>query len=153
MALRLSRKLTGPRRIEIGYGVVFTVRHFTFSDFKHAEASAARIAEESRSAADASTMEALDDEDMPPEVEEAHRGNFAQALLLVLLQRFGDGWEGVETEAGEPAPFDRRALLEFLDLFPGAALTLQRELLLPFHLLVTEGNGSAPSPSTDTSAA
>ncbi|WP_152455723.1 hypothetical protein [Roseivivax sp. THAF40] len=149
----MSRKLMGPRRIDIGYGVAFHVRPFTFADFKNAEASAVRIAEESRSPMDAAAVEAIDEEDMPPEVEDAFRGDFAQALLLVLLQRYGEGWEGVETEAGTPASFDRRSILEFLDLFPGAGQTLQREILLPFHVLVSEGNGSAPSQDTASAEA
>jgi hypothetical protein len=152
MALRLSRKLNGPRRIDLGYGVAITVAPFTFAQFKEAEAAALRLSEEARSQADAALFEALDDEDLPPEAADAVRGSFGQALLRILLVRHGTGWEGIETDDGTPAPMTHATIGDLLDLFPGVAQVLSRDLMAPFHALVSEGNGSAPSQGTATPA-
>ncbi|ETX26851.1 hypothetical protein [Roseivivax isoporae] len=152
MALRLARKLAAERRLELGYGVAVTVAPFSFADFKQAEAAAMRVAEAHRPPQEAALVEAIDDEDLPPETMDSVRGLFAQHLVVILLARHGRGWEGVEAEDGTAAPFTTAAIGELLDLFPGIALTLARDLLAPFEALVSEGNASAPSQGTGTPA-
>lgn len=153
MALRLTRKLEEPRTIDIGYGVEVDMQPFTYAQFKEAEAAAARLSEGSGDAADAAAREAIDDEDMPPEVEDAVRGRYGHALLLILVVRHASGWRGIVTDGEAPAPLTHATVAQFLDLFPGAAQTLAREVMAPAHWLVSEGNGSAPSQGTGTPAA
>lgn len=150
MVLRLVRGLTGGRTIELGYGVTVTHRGFTYADLREAESTALRLARETMPAARAFDAAALDDEDLPPEHEEALRGQAARHLVKLLLLRFGTAWGGLETDSGEPAPLTAESVDMFLDLFPGVASALHGQLLSPWHELEREGNGYAPSPSTAT---
>jgi hypothetical protein len=150
MALRLSRSLNVERRIEVGYGVIFRIRAFSFAEYKEVEAAAHRMARETLSPGIAIELEAVDDEDLKPEVDDAMRGRFAQTLTLLLLLRFGTGWGGVEIDDDKSAPFERQSIEMFLDQFPGVAIVLQQQLLLPFQTIAAEGKGSAPLPDTGT---
>ena len=139
MALRLDRSVARNRRIDLGYGVSLTMRPFGFAEFKEAEAAAHRLASQTLPPAEAASIDAFDDEDLPPEVEDATRGQFASHLIRILVSRFGDGWEGVETESGEPAALTLRTFDEFMTLFPGVVQGLQVQLLAPYQAAVLEG--------------
>lgn len=152
MALRLKRGLTEGRTLELGYGVNVTHRPFTYADLREAEATALRLARETLPAARAFEAAATDDEDLPPEHEEALRGQAARHLVKLLVLRFGTAWGGVETDTGDSAPLTAESLDLFLDLFPGVASALHAQLLAPWFELEQEGNGFAPSHSTATAA-
>ncbi|MGR3438770.1 hypothetical protein [Salipiger abyssi] len=153
MVLRLKRRLTDDRTVEVGYGVTISHRAFSYAEFREVEATAMRLARETLPAARAFDAATLDDEDLPPEHEEALRGQSARHAVKLLLLRFGTGWDGIETEDGAPAPLTAESLDLFLDLFPGVAATLHALLLSPWAELEQEGNGSAPSPHTATAVA
>lgn len=148
MALRLSRSLGTERQIDVGYGVSFRFRPFTFAELKEAEATAHRLARESLPPRLAVEAEAFDDEDAGPDVDDAVRGRFAEVLTLLMVLRFGTGWDGVEIDDGVPAPFERQAVEQFLDQFPGVAMILQHSVLAPWSAALSEGKGYAPSPGT-----
>lgn len=163
MVLRLGRSLNVERNISVGYGVVFYIKPFSYSDFKEVEASAQRIARNTASEAEQIEVESVDDEDLSPETEDSVKARYSQALLMGLLLRFGAGWDGVVLAPEDvdeapltasvpesPAPFVKSRIEEFLKLFPGVALTLQHELLAPYQAVALEGKGSAPLLNTDT---
>lgn len=148
MALRLGRAIAAERTIKVGYGASFSFRPFSFADFKEAEAAAMRLAREGMPAVMAVELEAVDDEDVAPEVEDNLRGRAADNLVRLLVRRFGTGWDGFETEDGSPAPFDADHIGQVFDLFPGIVQVLQQSLMTPFQEVTREGKPSAPSPST-----
>lgn len=150
MVLRLARSLNAERRIDVGYGVAFHIRAFSFAEYKEVEAAAHRMAREKLPVGIAAEIEAVDDEDLKPEVGDAMRGRFAQILTLLLLLRFGTRWDGVEINDDEAAPFERVSIELFLDQFPGVAIALQQHLLMPFQAVASEGKVSALSPDTGT---
>jgi len=152
MVLRLARHIGQDREIDVGYGVVFRFGPISYAAFKEAEAGAHRLARETVDMATAVALEASEIEDLDEEAEDHLRGRFAECLILLLCLRFGTGWDGVELENGEAAPFRRNEVSEFLSLFPGVALTLQQRLLSPFEMVSSEGKGSAPSPNTASPA-
>lgn len=145
MALRLSRAIGTARRIELGYGVAVSVEPFSYAQFQAMQAAALRLGRESLPADMAVEVEAVDDEDLRPEIEDRVRGDAAAHLLRLVLIRYGAGWEGLEDDAGAPAPMTPDSIGHFLDLFPGVATQLQHALLAPFHEVASEGNGSGPS--------
>ncbi|MBB3995308.1 hypothetical protein GGR95_002963 [Sulfitobacter undariae] len=146
----MSRSIGENRRIEVGYGVAFLIGSFTFAEYKEVESTAMRLARATLPPAMAMDVEALDDEDMPVEIEDTTRGLFASKQLSLMLRRFGVGWEGVEMEDGTAAPFDGEAIDQFLSMYPGAALLLQQSLLSPYIAVVSEGKSSALLPDTGT---
>ncbi|MBU2960062.1 hypothetical protein KO516_04305 [Citreicella sp. C3M06] len=153
MALRLVRALSGPRRIELGYGVAVSYRAFGYADLREAEATAHRLARETMPERLAFAAALHDDEDLGPEHDEGRRGQFARHLVKLLLLRFGTGWEGVEVDDGRAAPMTEDTLDAFLSLFPGVASVLHVRLLEPWAELEAEGNVSARSPHTATAEA
>ncbi|MAC81489.1 MAG: hypothetical protein CML66_25900 [Rhodobacteraceae bacterium] len=148
MALRLGRAIAAERTIEVGYGVSFSFRPFSFADFKEAEAAAMRLARDGMPAMMAVELEAVDDEDVAPEVEDNLRGRAAANLVRLLIRRFGTGWDGIEAEDGSPAPFDAEHIGQAFELFPGIIQMLQQSLMVPFQEVAREGKPSAPSQST-----
>ncbi|MBO9451444.1 hypothetical protein J7426_14315 [Tropicibacter sp. R16_0] len=144
----------------MGYGVSFLVRGFSYAEFKEVESAAQRIAREQAPMSEQAELDSMDDEDISPETEDAVKGRYAHALLLLILLKFGTGWRGVvlapegEGEVVDPdaeeieAPFVKPRIEDFLEQFPGAALSLQQQLLTPYQAVSLEGKGSAPSQST-----
>ncbi|KAB2539657.1 hypothetical protein AL035_17765 [Salipiger aestuarii] len=153
MALRLARGLSGPRRIELGYGVFVSHRPFGYADLREAEATAQRLARTTVPERLAFEAALHDDEDLGPEHDEAARGQFARHLVKLLLLRFGAGWDGVEAEDGTPAPMTEQSLDAFMSLFPGVSSVLHARLIEPWAELESEGNVSALSPHTATAEA
>jgi len=150
VVLRLSRGIGKPRRIELGYGFWVELGPFSYAAFKECEAAAMRLAIASMPHADAAETEALDDEDLRPEVEEATRGRFAALIIQVVLTRFGIAWGGIEDEEGAPVPMNASSIAQVLEAFPGVAQVLHVEMLAPYEGVDAEGNGFAPLPSTAT---
>jgi hypothetical protein len=148
MVLRLGRSIDAVRDIDVGYGVSFTFRPFSYAEYKSAEAAAQKLARSGLSMSSQIAVETADDEDLPEQVEQEIRGRFHSVLLLILLDRFCTSWAGVELEDGTPAPTEYGCFEVFLKEFPGVANTLAGRLLAPFFEVEQEGNGSAPSPST-----
>lgn len=152
----------GARDLNPGYGVVIGIRAFSFADLKAAEATALRLAREQRPAEEAIEVEAVDDEDLSPEIKDDVQGRVVHNLVLLLLLRFGTGWQGVVAAPSDTvdapeedevtAPFDRASLTQFLAQFPGVASALHAEMLSPWAEVIAEGKGSAPLPGTGTPA-
>lgn len=150
MALRLGRSIHQERTIPLGYGVSMTFRPFTYAEYKEIRAAAYKMARENLSPQAQASMEIVDDEDMPKEVEHELQGRVEHWVLLLLIVRFCRSWEGLLTEDEEtetPAPINIGYAGSFLDSFPGAAEVLGRQLLMPYKMVEQEGNGSAPSPN------
>lgn len=148
MALRLSRVVDRPRRIEVGYGVAMSFRPMSYAAYKEVEAAALRLARERLPIDMAAEVEAVDDDDIRPEVEDRLRGEAAAQLVRMAMLRFGESWEGLEDETGAPAPMTPETVSQFLELFPGVASFVHQALLAPFQELRREGNASAPSQGT-----
>lgn len=155
MALRLGRSINQERNIPVGYGVSFSFKPFSFAQYREARAAAHKMARSSLSMKSQMAVETIDDEDMPEEVEHEIQGQFDHALLLLLIMRYCQSWEGLLTEnegAEEQAPLEIGYVESLLAAFPGVADFLSRQLLLPYQIVEQEGNGSAPSPSGASAA-
>ncbi|KPQ06199.1 MAG: XdhC and CoxI family [Rhodobacteraceae bacterium HLUCCA12] len=87
-------------------------------------------------------------EAIPTEVQDA----LAVAMARAVARRCVIGWEGVGDEDGNPIPEPTPEGIDALIDVPGIFEVFQNRFLGPAMLLVTEKNGSAPSPS-GTSAA
>ncbi|MBE9635780.1 hypothetical protein [Salipiger mangrovisoli] len=150
MVLRLHRRGSEPRQIDLGYGVTVSCKPFGYADYREAEAAALRLARQNLPEELQLEAEIHDEENLGPEHDEALRGLAARYVVKLLLLRFGAGWAGVELEDGSAAPMTAATLDEFMRLFPGVSATLHGELLAPWIALEMEGNVSAPSPNTAT---
>lgn len=148
MALRLSRSIGKERKIDVGYGVIFTFRPFSYAELEEVKAAAHRLSRDQLSMKSQMAVEALDDEDMPDTVESEIRGRFQHGLLMTLILRFATAWDGVEQEDESPAPLEFDFIESFLTQFPGVANTLAQQVLLPYQMVNLEGKGSAPLPNT-----
>jgi hypothetical protein len=162
MVLRLGRSVNVERDIPVGYGVVFRMAPFGFADYKRIQAAADRIARETAPAIERIELDAIDEEDIPPESEDDLKARFSEALLIGLLLAYGRGWTGLVLESEEDpgelgapeiqAPFTRERIEQFLESFPGVALQLEHKVLAPYQEMISEGKEFAPSPSTATQA-
>lgn len=161
MAIRLSRKLFESRDIPIGYGVSFTFAPFGYADYKEAEARAGRMARDRLSQVDTIKLETTDDEDLGPEFAEKMIGLSAEILLDSLVMKYATSWSGVFYEKKNPddpeeadiaMPLTPESWEGFRSELPLMADILDRKLVMPMHVIVTEGNASAPLPSGDTQA-
>lgn len=94
-------------------------------------------------------------DDADGEIEAADHGPDAITRDIVYMRALAAqaiiAWEGVGDEAGEPAPVTPENIVAFLDMHP-LYQAFYIGYVLPGMKVVTEGNGSAPSPN-GTSAA
>jgi len=148
MALRLGRSIGQEREIDVGYQVVFTFRPFSYAELEEVKSAAQKLSRDALSLQSQMAVEAIDDEDMPDQVENEIRGKFQHVLLLTLVIRFCSKWDGVEKEDGSPAPLEFGYIDSFLTEFPGVANTLAQQVLLPYQMVAQEGKGSASLPNT-----
>lgn len=66
------------------------------------------------------------------------------------IQVYGEGWEGVTDEAGEPLPLTAETFRAFRNLYWEAAEDLFRQLAADRAALSAAGNPSGRSPATPT---
>jgi L-ascorbate metabolism protein UlaG (beta-lactamase superfamily) len=151
MGIRLSRKLFETRDIQLGYGVSFTFKPFGYSQYKEAEARAGRMARARLDQMKAVQLESADDEDLGPEFHEHLSGLAAEILLDSIVTTYATGWNGVFDEKVEedgpdvPLPLNAQTWEMFRKELPLLADILDRKLVMPMHIVVTEGNVSALS--------
>jgi hypothetical protein len=153
--IRLSLK-TGVERVESRRypGVVYHLRRLRTQDMQAARQAALGALQAAREGIEALAPYGFDGEDAnrvrinPRNVEQMMGVGFvvgAVEVMLLALER----WEGVAGDDGEVAPLDRRHLAILLqdDVETNFLLSQVDEIS---RLLVTEGNGSAPSPAGST---
>ncbi len=151
MVLRVAKGIAKSRVLEVGYDVAVSMRGFTYAQYKEMEAAAMRLSSQTVPDSIAMARDAYDDDEMPPEVEDATRAQFHAHLLSIVLMRFGESWRGLEDEeTGEPLPMNATSIAAVLEQFPGVSLSLAQQILTPYQQIASEGKGSAPLPDTDT---
>jgi hypothetical protein len=156
MALRLSRAASGPRSIDVGFGVVFRFRQFGFADYREAEAWAQRNARDQLTGPQKAALAGQEIDELGDEFQDRLIGLASEMHLDRLVTKFVEGWSGVligeSADDQEELPFSIDNWQLFKDQMPVIVDRLDRALMAPMHAVVTEGNGFAPLPGTDTPA-
>lgn len=95
-------------------------------------------------------------DDADGEIDAADHGPDAITRDIVYMRALAAqaiiAWEGVGDEAGEPAPVTPENVTAFLDMYP-LYQAFYIGYVLPGMRVVTEGNGSAPSPNGTSAGA
>ena len=154
--IRLNLDAAKPRWVEIAPGVRLHVLPLT-SDIMAAAEAELDDAPEVPAAADDDVAAAMQgDQGAITRLARAHRSRRGGARELAVMRAYARrlivGWEGVEAPDGGPAPVTP----EYVDAFIASPrlLTLFRyHVVAPAMGLVTEKNGSLPSPDTSTAGA
>ncbi|MGH1417170.1 MAG: hypothetical protein ACRBB0_27040 [Pelagimonas sp.] len=154
MAVRLSRALKGPKELPVGLGVTFQFKPFGFAQYREAQAWAQREAREQLTGAQRAALAGREIDELGDEFEDRLIGLASEMHLDRIVTQFCIGWDGVligETdEDAEPLSFSPANWEMLREQAPLLADLLDRRLQAPMHAVVTEGNGSALLPDTDT---
>lgn len=153
--IRLSLK-TGAERVESRTypGVAYRLRRLPTQEMQAARSAAMAVLQQAREGMDALAPYGFDGADANRvrinlrDPEQMLGVGFVVGAVEVMLRAL-EGWEGVQTEEGEPAPIDRRYLSVLLQDDNESTFLLSRVDELS-RLLVTEGNASGPSPLGST---
>lgn len=145
MGIRLGAAMGRQRIVEPVAGVRFIFRAWKYREIKALQATASRRVRQDWAEMAVEAEEAARDDGGVPaeralEAWDRIHGLIEEVTLDLMVERFCEGWEGVEDLDGALHPFSAEAWRRLRDAYPALADRLAARLMNPIREVEAEGN-------------